>query len=598
MDTRRHQFAGVAAVDVGALALFDDVIRAAIQAGASDIHLEPRPKGVFVRFRKGGALVDGYDLHGMALSLGVAEPPVVSLPRVVKRLLDPTESLSETEIARPREGRISMSAERVELRVSILPTALGESIVLRVSRPMGDGPAIHDLGLPDEMLDAVSLLVRGSRGLLLVCGPEGAGTAVTLRALMRHVDRPAKRLLAIDDQGEAIAPRVTLVQVAQAEGLSFAEGLRCALRHDPDVVMVGDVRDGETTRLAARAASGGVLVLAAMRAENAADALLRLNEWAGEVAEAYIGVLAQRLVRRVCTECAQPRPVSERFVKLAAFLGRSVEGVTLSRGTGCARCGRTGHDGFVGLFELLVPSPGTRDALHRSFSVAGLEEAARAAGMRSLLHDAFDKALAGAITEEDLLRIAFPDMEIDEFPASPAPAQLKDAETELPAVGMLASPPDEGPAVTPTPPVRAAVAADDELAPWAEFGPSDEVPAPAADESALVEIFGPPTEGVRPFRQSVESLPPAPDPAPTLESVPPAGDIVLTLESVSRVRSSPPAFDELPTLHVASPPAAPLEPVAPPSFDQLPIEVDVVPRPRRGSPPRESADVSRRLRRL
>ena len=570
MNAGKKPAAAVAAMDVGALALFDDLIRAALQAGASDVHLEPRPKGVFVRFRKGGTLVDGYDLLGASQALGVGEPPIVSLPRVVKRLLDPTETLSQIEIARPREGTISLPTERLDLRVSILPTALGESIVLRLHRTVGDGLALHALGLSDEMLGALESLLRTPRGLLLVCGPRGAGTTTTLHALTRHLDHPGKRILAIDEQGTTISPRVTQLRVSH--DLSPIELLRAALRHDPDVVMAGDLREAEAARWGVRAAGNGQTVLAGVRAYGTADALVKLREMVGphiDVGESCLGVLAQRLVRRTCAHCALPRPVSPRLRQLVERSGVLLPFEVMLHGEGCSRCDGGGWEGLTGVFELLVVTPDLRDALRQGASADDLERMSRSRGVRLLVEDALAKAACGCLSETEVLGVF---ASAGERKESQAPHETSRATlTEPVPLGAVQR------EVRTARPAPVAVLNDDELPPWAAGLSSDdeEVQHERPDDER--------PDDERPDDERPDVLLDAPCEAPLAKAV--RSPSTPVFETPMAISPSAP----LPPLSEVSPQLVP----PPPEFG-----VEVAPRTRRVASPRDVADVSRRLRRL
>jgi type II secretory ATPase GspE/PulE/Tfp pilus assembly ATPase PilB-like protein len=371
------------------------LIREAHEAAASDIHLEATRDGMRVRLRIDGVLSE---LPGPTRALQAA---------VVSRI----KLLAELDIAerrQPQDGRIRVRLEsrELDLRVSTVPTLYGESVVLRLLDHGGRPVGLDDLGMPVEIRTAFQRLAGRAHGILLATGPTGSGKTTTLYAALGLRHPTQEKVITVEDPVEYHLPDVTQVPVHHKTGLGFAAVLRSILRQDPDVLMVGEMRDQETAQIAIQAAMTGHLVLSTLHTQDAAGALTRLADLKVEpymIAATVEGVLAQRLVRRICADCREryrPDPAAA-----ALIAGRPLGSLQLERGRGCAACRETGYRGRTGIFELLVITDELRQGLTATLDPAGLRQRLREHGMRTLRDDAWAKVQAGVTTVEEVLRV-------------------------------------------------------------------------------------------------------------------------------------------------------------------------------------------------
>jgi general secretion pathway protein E len=383
------------------------LVRDAFDAGASDIHLEATRQGLSARFRLDGILVPA------------PEAPAALHHAIVSRV----KLLAELDIAerrRPQDGRIRVRLEsrELDLRVSTVPTMHGESVVLRLLDRGGRPVGLRDLGMSPGTLVAVERIARKPHGMLLVTGPTGSGKTTTLYAALRSREAAAEKLITVEDPIEYQLPGVTQVPVHREAGVSFAQALRSILRQDPDVLMIGEMRDAETAGLAVQAGMTGHLVFSTLHTNDALGAIPRLIDLGVPgylVAATLEAVLAQRLVRRVCESCLEKYEPSgeELSVLTAAAYGERVsrtasspaEKTELARGRGCDRCRGTGYRGRVGIFELVLVSDALRDAIGRGAPRSELELLATEAGGSTLASDGVEKVMAGLTTVEEVLRV-------------------------------------------------------------------------------------------------------------------------------------------------------------------------------------------------
>lgn len=386
-----------APAEAPAVKLADELLQAAIDAGASDIHIEPEEAGVRVRNRLDGMLLE------------VARPPAEIYGALVSRLkLMASMDISERRV--PQDGRIRLqhAGRDVDLRVSTLPTVFGEKLVIRVLDKGKAMTRLEDLGFSPGTLARYSQMIERPSGMILVTGPTGAGKTSTLTASLHSVNDPHKNILTIEDPVEYHVPGANQVQVNMKAGLTFASGLRSFLRQDPDVIMVGEIRDAETAETSIRAALTGHLVMTSLHTTDAPSAIARLVEMGVEpylVASSVLGALHQRLARRLCPHCREPYPLTTGD---AAGISLGLEpGRTFYRQRGCPQCNGSGYRGRVALFELLEMTPTVRQLALERAPAASLREQGLADGMRSLLEDAVDKAALGLTTLEEIQRVAF-----------------------------------------------------------------------------------------------------------------------------------------------------------------------------------------------
>ena len=383
--------------------LVQDLITRAVEARASDIHLEPRIDCLHVRHR-----IDGV-LHTVEkLALGLA-PGVTSRIKIIARL-----DIAERRL--PQDGRIKsvVRGREIDLRVSTMPTMCGESCVLRIldrSTVRLDFPA---LGFDPLLLDGLGRLLGQPHGIVLVTGPTGSGKTTTLYTALGSLDREAAKIFTVEDPIEYQLTDINQIQVQPRIGLTFAAALRSILRQDPDVIMIGEIRDLETAQIAIQASLTGHLVLSTVHTNSAAATITRLLDMGVEsylLASSLTGVLAQRLVRRLCPACAIPEAASsillDRLAKEANPARRSqfLPGAELRASAGCPACRHTGYDGRTAIGELLPITRNVRDIIHGHGSDQAIEEAAIADGMVTLYQDGISNVLAGKTSFEEVLRV-------------------------------------------------------------------------------------------------------------------------------------------------------------------------------------------------
>ncbi len=373
------------------------ILRQALEEQASDIHIEPFETSLRVRYRIDGVLHE------------VAAPPRSLAPAVASRIKIMAE-LNIAERRLPQDGRIKMRAagRDVDVRVSTVPTVYGESIVLRLLDPAAARLGLADLGMGPGDLDRFHRMIMRPYGIVLVTGPTGSGKSTTLYAALQSIYTPEKKIITIEDPVEYQLPGVNQIQVRQRIDLTFANGLRSILRQDPDVIMVGEIRDGETAEIAVQAALTGHLVLSTLHTNDAAGAFTRLLDMGVDnylVASTVQAVVAQRLVRRVCRECAEE-------VHVADAEARSGETISARRGRGCPLCRQTGYKGRVGIFEVLAVEDGIRSLIMQQAPSGRIKEVAQAAGMTSMRSDGLRKVRTGLTTMEEVLRVTQLDEEI------------------------------------------------------------------------------------------------------------------------------------------------------------------------------------------
>jgi len=370
------------------------LIREAHAARASDIHLEAARDGLLARFRVDGMLQE------------VPSPPRGLQAAVVSRV----KLLAELDIAErrvPQDGRIRVRLEEreLDLRVSTVPTLYGESVVLRLLDRGGQPVGLDELGMAPDALERFRRLVLRPHGIILSTGPTGSGKTTTLYAALGLRDAAAEKIVTVEDPVEYHLGGVTQVPVHVKAGMTFGAALRSILRQDPDVLMVGEMRDAETAALATQAALTGHLVFSTLHTNDAVSATTRLLDLRVEpylIAATLQAVLAQRLVRRICVACGEPYRADPQQLAAIAPHGASP---TLYRGPGCPACRHTGYLGRAGIFELLTVTDEIRRALVQSQPEHAVCEIARAQGMRTLAEDGWVKAQAGVTTVEEVLRV-------------------------------------------------------------------------------------------------------------------------------------------------------------------------------------------------
>jgi type II secretory ATPase GspE/PulE/Tfp pilus assembly ATPase PilB-like protein/CheY-like chemotaxis protein len=376
------------------LRLVDTMIADGITNRASDIHIEPIEGGVVVRYRIDGVL---RQVMKIPKSAGV---PLISRIKIMSKL-DIADRL------RPQDGRarVSVNGEPVDLRISTLPASHGEKVVIRVLNQKATTLALDSLGLAEDEQKAIRSLLGHKEGIILVTGPTGSGKTTTLYSALRAVQGTGVNIVTVEDPVEyRLGENIVQVQVNEKAGLTFASALRSILRQDPDVVLVGEIRDKETAQIALQAALTGHLVLSTLHTNDAPNTVTRLVDIGMEsykIAPALRGIVAQRLMRRLCQKCrlVATDPVGERFTRFVPA------GVTLYQAVGCSDCAMTGYRGRFSIVEVMTMTPELERQIADGATAEKIAQAARAAGMRSLWDSGLRHVLAGESTFEELIRV-------------------------------------------------------------------------------------------------------------------------------------------------------------------------------------------------
>jgi type IV pilus assembly protein PilB len=377
------------------------VISQAIGDGASDIHMEPHRRSVQVRYRVDGLLHD------------VMTPPKQLQAAIVSRL----KIMANLDIAErriPQDGRIHVVIENKEydLRVSTLPTVFGEKVVMRILDQSSTRLGLNKLGFNTATLEVWEGMAAKPYGMILVSGPTGSGKTTTLYSTLYKINTTDKNILTVEDPVEYQLPRVNQVQVNPKAGLTFANGLRSFLRQDPDIIMVGEIRDKETAEIAIQASLTGHLVLSTIHTNDAPSATTRLVDMGVEpflISSSILGVLAQRLARTICTNCREAYAPPVEALHRLGLKPEQGEEILFYRGKGCDRCKGSGYKGRYGIFELMPMSEAIRELVLKGASADQIRQQAVAEGMKTLADDGILKVLEGATTIDELLRVVYVD---------------------------------------------------------------------------------------------------------------------------------------------------------------------------------------------
>lgn len=376
--------------------LVTNLVRLAVLNNASDVHIEPDQDKIRIRFRIDGVLRE-VESHPMS----VLDP----LASRIKVLAD----MNLAERRRPQDGRFQISADnkQLDIRVSIFPTIYGENISLRILNKTNVLLGLPSLGFDPAILKHYTEMIHQPYGIIFVTGPNGSGKTTTLYSTLNTINTPDKDIVTLEDPVEYQLPLIRQTQVDPDVGLTFAAGLRSLLRQDPDVILVGEVRDSETASIAVRSALTGHLVLTTLHTNDSVGAIMRLQDMGVEkvlIASATIGVLAQRLVRTLCAVCAESYEVSPT---LKQELGLPVEEMlTFKKSVGCETCGYTGFLGRVAIFELLAPDKALRAMITDGASAQDIKKYAQGTiKMRTLRQDGIEKVKQGVTSLEEVLRV-------------------------------------------------------------------------------------------------------------------------------------------------------------------------------------------------
>ena len=386
--------------DAPVIKLIQSMFQDAVKVKASDIHIEPDESCLRIRLR-----VDG-----------ILQEQIIEGRRVAQALVTRLKLMSGLDIAEkrlPQDGRFSIKVEdkSIDVRLSTMPIQSGESVVLRLLDQEANLLDFDALGMPEAILKPFKGLIERTAGMVLVTGPTGSGKTTTLYSALNYVNSPSTKIITVEDPVEYRLERINQVQINARIGLDFARVLRTALRQDPDVVLVGEMRDRETVEIGLRAAMTGHLVLSTLHTINAIATVNRLLDMGAQgylIASALNGILAQRLARRLCDGCIQPAELTpQQSIWLSRYLTtEKVAGAKFRHGEGCTYCNMTGYRGRVGVYELLEIDSGLADAIRRE-DVQGFSQIARnKANFVSLVQCGLDYALAGVTSVEEVMRIA------------------------------------------------------------------------------------------------------------------------------------------------------------------------------------------------
>lgn len=379
------------------------ILEYAVNSRASDVHIEPQADRLRVRYRIDGILYDK-----------------LSLPKKVQEaLISRIKILSEMKIDEhrsPQDGRFNFSFndEEVDLRISVIPTVNGEKIVMRLLRTSGGIPSLSELGLTGTALKNLETSILRPHGIILVCGPTGSGKTTTLYSVLSRLNTTRVNISSLEDPVEYVIPGVNQVQINPAVGLTFASGLRAFLRQDPNIILVGEIRDKETTDLALQAALTGHLVFSTLHTSDAASALPRLLDLGAEsflLASTMNAIVGQRIVRKICLHCKEafvpsPSLVMELKRVLGTLFPAGKEPLQLYKGKGCEECGSSGYSGRIGIYEVLPVTPRIGQLVLEHPDSTSIGQQATKEGMVTMKQDGFLKVFAGVTTIEEVLRVA------------------------------------------------------------------------------------------------------------------------------------------------------------------------------------------------
>lgn len=377
--------------------LVKEMIDLAVRQRASDIHVEPMEDYIRVRYR-----IDGVLQKKATYNVSV-------LPAIIARIKI-IGGMDISEKRKPQDGRITQVVDHVEydIRVSILPTVFGEKVVMRLTAKMALTREKSQLGLKPYELEQFDYIIKNPHGILLVTGPTGSGKSTTLYTALSELNTNDVNIITVEDPVEANIDGINQVQVNPKADLTFASALRSILRQDPDIIMIGEIRDTETAAMAVQASITGHLVVSTLHTNSAASSITRLEDMGIEsylIADSVIGVIAQRLVRRLCPLCKKPRPATEQEKE---FMGVDVsEEVTIYDPCGCSKCENTGYKGRIGVYEIMKMTPTLKKIISRRDGADVLKEKAIEEGMRTLRMSGSGYVLDGTTSFAEVVRISF-----------------------------------------------------------------------------------------------------------------------------------------------------------------------------------------------
>jgi general secretion pathway protein E len=377
--------------------LVNDILFRALQLRASDVHIHPYETKIQIRYRVDGILYDTLSLNRNVLSLIVSRIKVMAGMDIAERRM-------------PQDGRCSvrLGQREIDLRVSTVPTSYGERSVLRILDKSTGLFSLDQLGLWKKDLEKFDEVINRSHGVIFVTGPTGSGKSTTLYACLNRIDSIQKNVMTIEDPIEYQLGGISQMQVASKKGVTFVNALRHVLRQDPDVIMVGEVRDEETASMCIQSSLTGHLVFSTLHTNDAAGAVSRLLDFQVEpylVSSSLIGIMAQRLVRRICSTCKEPYQPSPKELQELAMEPDQLKNAKFHKGAGCSKCFDTGYRGRIGIYELMPMNEEIRDMIYHRESAGNIKKRALQFGMNTLRMDGVRKVAAGTTTIAEVLRI-------------------------------------------------------------------------------------------------------------------------------------------------------------------------------------------------
>jgi type IV pilus assembly protein PilB len=396
VGSKQEEEADTSAIDDNALVkIVNNIIREAVLNDISDIHIEPRPDKVVIRVRKDGSLREYMTIPKAAAGALAARVKIMGGLNIAERRV-------------PQDGRVRFKdkAAEVDLRLSTLPTVYGEKCVMRLLKKATSIPEIEQLGFATYNFQKFEDVIQKPYGMFLITGPTGSGKSFTTFSILKRIAVPEVNVTTIEDPVEYEIPGINQTQVNLKAGLDFARALRAFLRQDPDIIMVGEIRDTETAKIAVEAALTGHLLIATLHTNDAPSAVTRLSEMGIEpfnISASLLGVLAQRLVRKVCSNCRVEYTPEPEVMRRLGLSEDEIKGKTLFRGVGCEKCGGSGYNGRYAIHELFVVDDEIESAIVKDKSAGELRDLAVARGMKTLRHDGIHKAFQGITTLEEVL---------------------------------------------------------------------------------------------------------------------------------------------------------------------------------------------------
>jgi len=379
--------------------LLDYVFEAGVNANCTDVHFDPHEDGLVVRFR-----IDGI-LHDV---LNVAPSTALALVSRIKVL----SNMDIVERRHAQDGRLSvtLSGDEHDMRVATVPTTMGEKVAIRIMTTRATFSELEDLGLEEDQMELVGKFISRPYGMILATGPVGSGKTTTLYSALMNINERSDNVMTIEDPVEYRIIGTNQVQVNSRVDFSFAEGLRAMLRQDPDTIMVGEIRDNETAKIAVWAALTGVLVLSTIHSNDAPSTVTTLFNFdipGFLISNSLIGIVSQRLVRKICPECRETYKPDTDLLKQMGVDPKKYKDAKFTRGKGCPECFHTGYSGRTGVFEVMDCNEEIKDLIFRQTTREVIRQVARDTGMKTLKESALEKVVAGKTTVEEYFRVVY-----------------------------------------------------------------------------------------------------------------------------------------------------------------------------------------------